>query len=68
MAIDVSQIRVSACYRTQSGELRHVRAIEAGEVTYVVIFHALHRTSVGPLQRLPSSQFAREAERGEACP
>lgn len=68
MAIDVSEIRVSACYRSGSGELRQVRAIESGVVTYVVIFHALHRTSVGPLERMPLRQFAGEAASGEACP
>ncbi|MGE0421590.1 MAG: hypothetical protein AB7O88_04965 [Reyranellaceae bacterium] len=68
MPLDVNQIRVGTCYRSRSGELRQVRAIVAEEVTYVVIFHALHRTSVGPHERMPLARFADEIERGEACP
>jgi len=68
MSLDVSQIQVGAGYRAGSGELRQVRAIESDEVTYVVIVHALRRTSVGPLEHLPIARFAREAERPEACP
>ena len=64
----VTQIRVGTCYRSHSGQLRQVRAIVCDEVAYVVIFHALHRTSVGPLEHMASARFAEEIERGEACP
>jgi hypothetical protein len=68
MPIDVSQVRVGICYRARGNELRQVRALENDEVSYVVVVHALHRTTVGPLERMPVARFAQEADREERCP
>ncbi len=68
MPMEVSRIRVGACYRAGMNELRQVRAIENDAVSYVVVFHALHRTTVGPIERLPIARFAEEAERIEPNP
>lgn len=68
MPIEIADIRIGACYRAGEGELRQVRAIVEDEVSYVVVFHALHRISVGPLERMKLARFADEADRNEPCP
>ena len=68
MPVEVSQVRVGACYRAAANELRQVRAVENGVVSYVVVFHALNQTTIGPIQRIDESRFAMEAEGEVACP
>lgn len=62
MPIDVAHIQIGNCYRTGTGQLRRVTAVEEGQVAFVVIFHAFNRTSVGPTERMPIDQFAAQAQ------
>ncbi len=68
MPIEVSQVHVGVCYRAAANELRQVRALDNDEVSYVVVFHALHRTTIGPVERMPVARFAQEALGEERCP
>jgi len=68
MPIEMSQVRVGSCYRTVDNEMRLVKAVDNDQVSYVVVFHALHRTTVGPIERLPIARFAREAQGIERLP
>lgn len=68
MSTAVSQVRIGACYRTRSNELRQVRAIENDIVSYVVVFHTLHETSVGPMERATLWRFVMDFVVDEPCP
>jgi len=61
MAIEMSRVRVGSCYRADANEMRLVKALGDGEVSYVVVFHALHRTTIRPIERMPLTRFAQEA-------